>query len=219
VRTASTCLTLLAVLLVAPAGAQPSGGAAAAISGTTAGQDREAERAERRRQREAREEIRRCERRARGRGRLIGGLIGGIAGGIVGRNGGSAAEMVAISAPVSLLLGEAISSLLDCREREQAAQATEAAIAQATAQPAATQPVAGQPAGDAGAQRGVGTTVAWSSETRPGVTGSSTITGLEQEAGGGECMTVTDIVIVDGQETRAPKRMCRRPPSQRFVRV
>jgi hypothetical protein len=35
----------------------------------------------------------------------------------------------------------------------------------------------------------------------------------------GECMTVTDVVIVDGQETRAPKRMCRRPPNNRFVRV
>ena len=35
----------------------------------------------------------------------------------------------------------------------------------------------------------------------------------------GDCMTVTDVVIVDGQETRAPKRMCRRPPSNRYVRV
>ena len=32
-------------------------------------------------------------------------------------------------------------------------------------------------------------------------------------------MTVTDIVIIDGQETRAPKRMCRRPPNNRYVRV
>ena len=51
------------------------------------------------------------------------------------------------------------------------------------------------------------------------MTGSSTVTALEQEPGGGECMTVTDIIIIDGQETRAPKRMCRRPPSNRFVRV
>jgi hypothetical protein len=32
-------------------------------------------------------------------------------------------------------------------------------------------------------------------------------------------MTVTDIIIIDGEETRAPKRLCRRPPSNRFVRV
>jgi hypothetical protein len=50
------------------------------------------------------------------------------------------------------------------------------------------------------------------------VSGSSTVTAQEQ-SGDGACMTVTDIVIVDGQETRAPKRMCRRPPSTRYVRV
>ena len=27
------------------------------------------------------------------------------------------------------------------------------------------------------------------------------------------------VIIIDGQETRAPKRMCRRPPTNRFVRV
>jgi hypothetical protein len=140
---------------------------------------------------------------------LIGGIVGGVAGGLVGRGTRNPAAALATAIPVSLLLGEAISRLLDCREQEQAAAATETAIEQAVAQPATA----------AGAQRGVGTTVAWASDTRPGVTGSSTITGLEQEPGGGECMTVTDIVIVDGQETRAPKRMCRRPPSQRFVRV
>jgi hypothetical protein len=32
-------------------------------------------------------------------------------------------------------------------------------------------------------------------------------------------MTVTDVIIVDGSETRAPKRMCRRPPQNRYVRV
>jgi len=187
--------------------------------------NRDTARSERQRQREARDENQRCERRARRRGRLIGGLLGGVAGGIVAQNGGSAAQMVAISAPVSLLLGEAITRLLDCREREQAAAATERVIEQATAAPAAA-PAPTQGAGqNDGAQRGsvttaaVGQTVSWTSETRPGVSGSSTITGLEREAGGGECMTVTDIIIVDGQETRAPKRMCRRPPSQRFVRV
>jgi hypothetical protein len=159
----------------------------------------------RRESRQARSVNEQCRRRARGRGRLLGGLVGGIAGGIVGRN---AAEMVAISAPISLLMGEAITRLLDCREQEQAAAATEQVVQQAQAQ-----------AQTAGAERGVGQTVAWTSETRPGVTGSSTVTALEQEAGGGECMTVTDIIIVDGQETRAPKRLCRRPPSQRFLRV
>lgn len=152
-----------------------------------------------------------CQRRARNRGRLIGGLVGGVAGGLVGRNTRNPVAALATALPVSLLLSEAISRLLDCREQEQAAEATERVVELAAAQPAqGTQ---------GGAQRGVGATVPWTSETRPGVTGSSTVTALEEESGGGACMTVTDIIIVDGQETRAPKRLCRRPPSQRFVRV
>jgi len=164
---------------------------------------RSAERETREDRRGARTENERCQRRARGRGRLLGGIAGGIAGGIVGRGSGAAAAL-ATALPVSLLVGEVITRLLDCREQEQAAAATETAVTQAA---------------EAGAERGVGTSVPWTSETRPGVTGSSVVTALDSEPGGAQCMTVTDIVIVDGEETRAPKRMCRRPPSQRFVRV
>jgi hypothetical protein len=87
-------------------------------------------------------------------------------------------------------------NLLDGQEQQTAAAATEEAV-----------------------QGGVGTTSRWESETRPGVTGSSTVTAVQQNTAEGDCMTVTDIVIVDGEETRAPKRMCRRPPSTRYVRV
>ena len=90
--------------------------------------------------------------------------------------------------PVGALLGEAIASLLDCDEQQQAAAATEEAV-----------------------RGGVGTTARWESETRDNVTGSSTVTAAEPAAAdGSQCITVTDIVIVDGEETRAPKRMCRR---------
>ena len=134
------------------------------------------------------------QRRSRGRG--IGNMLGGMAGALGGRVGG-AASVVSTMLPVSELLGEAIASMLDNCEQQKAAAATEEVT------------------------RGgnVGDTATWQSETRPGVTGSSTITAVEANAGDGECMTVTDIVIVDGQETRAPKRMCRRPPSNRYVRV
>jgi hypothetical protein len=54
------------------------------------------------------------------------------------------------------------------------------------------------------------------SDTRARVSGSSVVTARDR---GGACVTVTDIVIIDGEETRAPKRMCRRPPSNRFVRI
>jgi surface antigen len=136
-------------------------------------------------------------RRARGRGRVIGGVIGGVAGGVLGR--GSTVQRlttVALAAPVGALIGDAIASHLDCHEQRQAAAATEQVV-----------------------ERGVGATQTWTSETRPGVTGSSTVTAAAEPDAGNPCVTVTDVIIVDGQETRAPKRMCRRPPTNRYVRV
>jgi surface antigen len=135
--------------------------------------------------------------RNRRRGRLIGGLAGGAAGLIFGRRGNTA-PLVAALVPTGALLGDAIAGLLDCDERRKAATATEDAI-----------------------RGGVGTTTSWASETRPGVTGTSTVTAVAAADGadGSDCMSVTDVVIVDGQETRASKRMCRRPPANRYVRV
>lgn len=134
--------------------------------------------------------------RNRRRGRGVGNFLGGVAG-LVGGPTSGAAGVLSHIVPVGALIGEAIASLLDCDEQEKAAAATERA-----------------------AERGsVGSTETWTSETRPGVTGSSTVTAVQNTPQGEQCMTVTDVVIVDGEETRAPKRMCRRPPSNRYVRV
>ena len=134
-----------------------------------------------------------CQRRNEGR-RQAGAALGGIARGVLGRFGGGAANIVL---PMSSMLGDAIMNMLDCREQEQAATATETAV------------------------RGgnVGATATWQSESRPGVTGTSTVTAVDNNSANGQCMTVTDVIIVDGEETRAPKQMCRRPPSNRYVRV
>jgi surface antigen len=146
----------------------------------------------------ASEECQDQQRRARGRGRAIGGVLGGVAGGVLGR--GSTLQRlatVALAAPVGALIGDAIARHLDCHEQRQAAAATEQVV-----------------------ERGVGATQTWTSDTRPGVTGTSTVTAAAAPADDGNpCVTVTDVIIVDGQETRAPKRMCRRPPTNRFVRV
>jgi len=123
----------------------------------------------------------------------MGGLLGGMARNMLGNVGGAASSVVL---PVGSLLGDTIMNMLDCGEQRKAATATEEAV-----------------------RGGVGTTSTWRSETRPGVSGSSTVTAASNTAADGECVTVTDVVIVDGQETRAPKRMCRRPPTNRFVRV
>ena len=135
------------------------------------------------------ENCRRNETRRRG-----GSALGGLGRSILGRVGaGSAANIIA---PVGSMLGDAIMNMLDCREQEQAAGATEEAV------------------------RGgnVGDSASWRSESRPGVTGTSTVTAVDT-SGGDDCMTVTDVVIVDGEETTMPKRMCKRPPSNRYVRV
>ena len=133
-----------------------------------------------------------CQQRNQSRHRT-GGLLGGMARGMLGQFGGSAASVLL---PAGSLLGDVIMNMLDCDEQQKAAGATEEAV-----------------------RGGVGTTSTWRSETRPGVTGSSTVTAASTTAADGECVTVTDVVIVDGQETRAPKRMCRRPPNNRYVRV
>lgn len=126
---------------------------------------------------------------ARTRRGIMGGVLGGIANRITGGHVGG------IPLPTNMLT-DAIVNLLDCREQAQAAAATDEAI-----------------------RGGVGTTTEWTSESRPGVRGASTVTGVQQQANGGDCMTVTDIVIVNGEETRAPKRMCRVPPARRYTRA
>jgi len=143
-----------------------------------------------------------CQRRNRGR-RTGGRIAGAIGRGLLGRVGGGAAANLAL--PMASMLGDAIMNLLDCREQEKAAGATEEVVERAEQ-------------AERGERGAVGTTASWESDTRPGVSGTSTVTAVET-SGGQQCMTVTDVVIVDGEETTAPKRMCKRPPSNRYVRV
>jgi len=140
-----------------------------------------------------------CQRRNEGR-RRGGAIAGAIGRGLLGRVGGGAAANLAL--PMASMLGDVIMNLLDCREQEKAAGATEEVVERAER-------------ADRGA---VGTTASWESDSRPGVRGTSTVTAVDNN-GGQQCMTVTDVVIVDGEETTAPKRMCKRPPSNRYVRV
>jgi surface antigen len=113
---------------------------------------------------------------------MFGGVLGGLAGGVLGRAGGVASSFV----PVSSIVADELLKLLDCKEQKQAADATNEAI-----------------------RGGVGTEVKWKSESRENVSGSSKVTGQQQLADGGSCVTVTDVVIVDGEETTVPKKMCR----------
>ena len=120
-------------------------------------------------------------------------MLGSIGGLLVPGVGGVVA---AVALPAAAYLSDQLLTMLDCKEQQQAAKATEQAI-----------------------RGGVGTEVSWKSETRPNVTGRSKVTAQEQLADGSGCLTVTDVVIVDGEETTVPKRMCRAKGASGYVRV
>lgn len=126
---------------------------------------------------------------------MFGGILGSIGGSILGHTG-AAGSVVAAALPATSYLTDELLKLLDCHEQQQAAKATDQAI-----------------------RGGVGTEVDWKSESRPNVTGSSKVTGQEQLADGSQCLTVTDVVIVDGNETTVPKKMCRAKGASAYARV
>lgn len=127
---------------------------------------------------------------------MFGGLMGSMAGAFLGSAGGFAGTVATVALPAASMLGEELLRLLDCKEQQQAAKATNDAI-----------------------RGGVGTEVTWTSESRPNVTGRSKVTAQEQTADGGTCLTVTDVVIVDGEETTVPKKMCRARGASGYAKV
>lgn len=125
------------------------------------------------------------------RNSIFGAIASGIAGSALGSTGGAVAGL---ALPIGSLLSSAIMAKLDCKEQVQAAEATNSAV-----------------------RGGVGTSSKWTSGTRANVSGTSTVTGENKLADGTSCITVTDVVIVDGEETTAPKRMCRKPGSSGYA--
>jgi hypothetical protein len=126
---------------------------------------------------------------------MFGGLLGSVAGGVLGQSGVSS-TVISLALPAASYLGDELLKMLDCKEQQQAAKATDQAI-----------------------RGGVGTEVAWTSESRANVSGKSKVTGEEKLADGGQCVTVTDVVIVDGEETTVPKRMCRAKGASGYAKV
>ena len=117
---------------------------------------------------------------------LMGHMLGNIATRTVGRSG--LATFVPIP-EVTGILTDAIACKLDEGEQKQAASATTAAVRSGE----------------------VGSSSSWKSDTREGVSGTSTVTARNEEADGTSCMQVNDVIIVDGEETTVPKKMCRKP--------
>lgn len=123
-----------------------------------------------------------------------------ILGGVIRDAVGDAASKAGVYsympiAEVSGTLTDAIACRLDPGEQVQAAAATEAVT------------------------RGeeVGATESWTSATRENVSGSSTVASINDQGGGMRCMNVTDVIIVEGEETRVSKRMCKGPGEARYA--
>jgi surface antigen len=93
------------------------------------------------------------------------------------------------------LLTEGISCMLTDNEKRKAADAT--------------RKVAGAPPG---------TKEGWTSDDRPGVSGTSESTGENTTADGTVCTTVRDVVIVNGEETTETKTLCKPPGATGFTR-
>ncbi|MCP5397175.1 MAG: hypothetical protein H6918_10685 [Sphingomonadaceae bacterium] len=134
-------------------------------------------------------------------GALLGGIAGQIAGNAVSKSGVGAWVQIP---DVEGQLTKSIACKLDPQEQIQAAEATLTATRSTDDAPAEKPPI--------------GSSASWNSNTREGVSGSSTVVGRRDasQGKGQDCLTVVDVIIVDGEETRATKQMCRSPGSKRY---
>jgi hypothetical protein len=131
---------------------------------------------------------------------ILGSIAGSVAGSAASRVGG-VFNWVPIAGLTDQLTA-AIACKLDPEEQKQAAQATLDAT---------------RGAGDT-AEVAVGTSSSWTSATRADVSGTSTVVARnDADTGGLQCIMVSDVIIVSGEETRADKRMCRKPPAARYA--
>ncbi|MEM7689980.1 MAG: hypothetical protein AAF291_13240 [Pseudomonadota bacterium] len=130
------------------------------------------------------------------KGNVARGALGGLLGGIGGRTARRAGvtQFVPQSEFVNTISTE-IACLLAPEEQKQAADATLEAT---------------RGGGEDGSEGPpIGQSAQWESETRDDVQGTSTVTARTEAGGYDDCITVTDVIIIEGEETRAEKRMCR----------
>ena len=135
------------------------------------------------------------------------GVLGGILSGAAGRTARNAGlgTFVPVSEFTNTISAE-IACKLDEDEQKQAADATNEATNSTDEEGNLVQPE-------------VGRSAEWTSETREDVSGTSTVTAREELSDDSDCITVTDVIIVEGEETRAEKRMCRLAGSPRYTIV
>lgn len=133
-------------------------------------------------------------------------VASGILGGLARRATGGLSSFIPVEAFTDVLVTE-IACQLDEKEQEKAAEATvEITTIEVDEEGKEKKPE-------------VGRSAEWTSDTREGVSGTSTITAVDDtdDSNSDDCITVTDVIIVDGEETRADKRMCRLAGSPRYT--
>lgn len=119
--------------------------------------------------------------------RTGGGLIGGILGGVIGNAAGLGKVGTVLASGLGAVIGAEIACRLDEKEQEKAAEATMTIVQ----------------------KEEVGAVATWQSPTRADVSGSSMITALTAEPDGRKCLSITDVAIIDGEEIKIAKQMCR----------
>ncbi|MEO9600557.1 caspase family protein [Parasphingorhabdus sp.] len=127
--------------------------------------------------------------------RTGGGLFGGLVGGVIGDAAGLGKVGTLIASGVGAVVGAEIACQLDEKEQEKAAEATMAVVE----------------------KEEVGAVAKWQSPTRADVSGSSMITALTAEPDGRRCLNITDVAIIDGEETKIAKQMCRGPGEKNYT--
>ena len=144
-------------------------------------------------------------------GALIGGAGGAIAGGVIGHAiGGNAGTAIGaiLGGGAGMLVGSSIGRRLDDQDRQRAEYATQQALQQPVYYPtptATTAPPPQQP-------------VAWNSARNAGVSGSSTVTQVQRQSGGGECRMVRETAYIKGEEVVQNNRYCRGSDGQWVAR-
>lgn len=146
-------------------------------------------------------------------GQVIGGILGAGAGYAAAGDDDDTVKAIAVIAGASLgaWIGGNIGRGLDQRERERLAASTQNVLAMDVP---ANSPLRSSSVREYGPAPAYAPSSNWTSPTNPNsVSGKSTLVEVSSAGSAGECRTVRQLVIRNGQETSEDARFCRTSPS------
>jgi surface antigen len=125
------------------------------------------------------------------------GLAGSMLGGMAQKGLGNKSKIKlppGTGSTLGFFVADRLACMLDSQERLQAEHATMQAVDQ-----------------------GVGGQASWRSATHKGVQGTSSVVAETRETDGSLCRNVTDVIVVNGEESTVNKRLCRAAGATGFV--